>query len=61
MKCVLCEKTIAPYEPGTLLLDDPYEPSNSGAWHENCYKEYREDYKTADEIIQEMKDGEEGN
>ena len=55
MKCNLCEIEIQPYEPGTVLVetvDDPIEPSN-GAWHEACYKQFREDYKTADEIIAE--------
>ena len=55
MKCNRCEIEIQPYEPGTVLVetvDDPIEPSN-GAWHEACYKQFREDYKTADEIIAE--------
>jgi len=55
VKCVLCKKPIAPYEPGTLLLEDLDSPETSGAWHETCYKEYREDYKTADEILGEYK------
>ena len=55
MKCVLCEIDIQPYEPGTVLVetvDDELEPSN-GVWHETCYKQYREDYRTSDEIIAE--------
>lgn len=47
MKCFVCEVEIQPYQPGTLLN------SEHGAAHEACFKLFREDYKTADEIIAE--------
>lgn len=50
MKCKLCQQEIVPYQPGTVLVDGG---DATGSWHEECYKQYREDYKTADEIIAE--------
>lgn len=52
LHCKLCEKSIVPYEPGTVLAEG--DDSVTGIWHEQCFKEYREDYKTADEIIAEV-------
>lgn len=52
MKCFVCGVEIEPYQPGTLLN------SELGAAHEDCFKLYREDYKTADEIIAEAEDEE---
>lgn len=47
MKCFVCDVEIQPYQPGTLLN------SEHGAAHETCFKLFREDYKTADEVIAE--------
>jgi len=51
MKCKLCEVEIEPYQPGTVLVEA--DEASTGVWHEACYKQYREDYVTADEVIAE--------
>ena len=54
VKCKLCGKIIKPYQPGTVLVERfDEEDEGGGLWHEKCYKQYREDYKTADEVIKE--------
>lgn len=54
MTCKLCKAEIKPYQPGTVLVEG--DEDSTGMWHEDCYKQYREDYKTADEVIQEFQD-----
>lgn len=52
MKCKYCDIEIAPYQPGTVLVESIVEGGFIA--HEGCYKQDREDYRTADEIIAEV-------
>lgn len=56
MQCKLCNEEIKPYQPGTVMVEDLDDTEATGIWHEECYKQYREDYKTADEVIKELED-----
>jgi hypothetical protein len=55
MECELCKESVKPMQPGTVWVEGA-DPVADGVWHEACYKLYREDYKTADDIIAESKE-----